>query len=332
MVSEFVERGGPGGGEEGGGERARRGEGSWGARVVGWMGSNEVRLFAIAVSLFVHVALLLAMANLVFERSVASASIGPDGETPLAVIAEVELSEMVKVSLASEAPSLDVGELEMVTSEDFASPVSDAALASLELTELGDYLGAGEEELTEGMEGALGGGGAASFFGVEARGSRFAYVVDISLSMADDRLAALKVALGESVDALLEHTHFAIVLYNSDAYPLSTRGWIPATDRSKRDTRRNIRGIRATGGTNPVPAFEIVFSMKPRPDAVYFMTDGQFQAPDRVAARIARLNERGLRRTAIHCITFIDDSAAEIMRSIARRSGGTYTHVRSVGQ
>lgn len=302
----------------------------WGA-LAAWVGANLTMLFAVAVSAFVHTGLLLVAAVIIFERPMASASSSETGETPLAVIADAELGELVEVGLASDVPAEEIPDLEMTAGEEFTDPVSDAALASLEVSDVGDVMGAGEDEMS-GLDSALGSGGSASFFGVEARGSRFAYVVDISLSMAEDRLAALKVALHNSVDGLLEHTHFSIVLYNSDAYPLSRRGWIPATDQSKRILTRDLRAVRATGGTNPIPAFEIVFGMKPRPDAIYFMTDGQFQAPERVAARIARMNERGLRRTPIHCITFIDDSGAEIMKSIARRSGGTYTHVRSADQ
>jgi hypothetical protein len=301
------------------------------AALLAWVGANLTMLFAVAVSAFVHSALLLVTAVIIFQRPMASASATENGETPLAVIADSELSELVEVGLAAEIPAQETPLVEMVAGEDFTAPVSDSALASLELSEVGDFLGAGEDDMGEGLDSALG-GGSANFFGVEARGSRFAYVVDISLSMAEDRLAALKVALGQSVEGLLEHTHFTIVLYNSDAHTLSRTGWIPATDQSKGTIQRDLRAMRATGGTNPIPGFEIVFAMKPRPDAIYFMTDGQFVDPERVAARIARMNERGLQRTPIHSITFIDDSGAEIMKSIARRSGGTYTHVRSVGQ
>lgn len=305
--------------------------GLW-AALMAWVGANLTMLFAVGVSAFVHTALLLITAVIIFQRPMASASSPENGDTPLAVIADAELSELIEVGLAAEIPAQDTPQLEMVAGEDFTTPVSDSALASLELSEVGDFLGAGEDEMGEGLDSALGSGGSANFFGVEARGSRFAYVVDISLSMAEDRLAALKIALGDSVEGLLEHTNFSIVLYNSDAHTLSRSGWIPATDQSKRTLERDLRAIRATGGTNPIPGFEIVFAMKPRPDAIYFMTDGQFTAPERVAARIARMNERGLQRTPIHCITFIDDSGAEIMKGIARRSGGTYTHVRSAGQ
>ena len=300
-------------------------------RVRAWLGSNEVRLFAVAVSLFVHVALLLLLANLIFERSMASASVGKNGETPLAVIADADLSELMEVGLAADVPTEDVAPMEMVTSEDFSAPVSDEALASLEVTDVGDLFGAGEDEMSEGMEGALGGGASASFFGVEARGTRFVYIVDISGSMADERLTALRQALGASIDGLLEHTQFAIVLYNSDAYLLTTRGWVPATDKSKRDVKRDLRGIQATGGTNPIPAFEIVFAMKPRPDAIYFMTDGEFGSNGpMVVSMVDRLNSRGFKRVPIHCITFIEDSGRDVMRTIAQRSGGTYTHVGSV--
>lgn len=323
-AGEGVERGADGVGDGGS---------VWGARVRGWLGTNEVRLFGVAVSLFVHVALLLLLANLIFERSAASANAGASGQTPLAVIADADLSELAEVNLAADVPTEDVAPMEMVTSEEFSKPVSDASLASLEKSDVGDVFGAGEDEMDSGMEGALGGSGTANFFGVEARGTRFAYIVDISGSMADDRLAALRQALGASIDGLLEHTQFAIVLYNSDAYLLTSRGWVPATDKSKRDVKRDLRGVQATGGTNPIPAFQIVFGMKPRPDAIYFMTDGEFGSNGpTIVSTVDKLNSQGFRKVPIHCITFIEDSGRDVMRAIARRSGGTYTHVGSVNQ
>src|SRR5207248_843954 len=85
-----------------------------------------------------------------------------------------------------------------------------------------------------GAGGGGGGGGAASFFGVEARGTRFAYIIDISGSMdlgvgtADiKRIDILKAELSKSVDALLENAFFFVALFSSDAKPLGGRmEWI----------------------------------------------------------------------------------------------------------
>src|SRR5690606_16329369 len=95
----------------------------------------------------------------------------------------------------------------------------------------------------------------------------------------------------------------------------------------KRSARAEINNIRAGGTTIPFPAFEEVFRMRPRPDAIYFMTDGAFSNAEAVAEEIARLNRSTGKIVPIHCITFIERDAEEIMKVIARQSNGSYTHV-----
>jgi hypothetical protein len=77
----------------------------------------------------------------------------------------------------------------------------------------------------------------------------------------------------------------------------------------------------------PFPAFEVVFSLRPRPDAIYFMTDGQFEPS--VAVELARLNVED--RIPIHCICFVSKEAEALMKKIAEDSGGTYTYVAGPG-
>lgn len=51
-----------------------------------------------------------------------------------------------------------------------------------------------------------------------------------------------------------------------------------------------IDGFRPGGGTNPQPAFEQAFRLEPRPDVIFFMTDGAI--PASVIPRVAALNRR----------------------------------------
>ena len=83
----------------------------------------------------------------------------------------------------------------------------------------------------------------------------------------------------------------------------------------------------AGGMRVPLPAFDLLFELRPRPDAIYFMTDGAFVNPEAVVAEITRLNRSTGRVVPIHCITFIEREAEETMKEIARQSGGSYTHV-----
>jgi len=189
--------------------------------------------------------------------------------------------------------------------------------------------GAGGEGVGPGLGGA---GGEARFFGLEARGSRFAFVIDVSGSMLPpEKIGALQAALIESIDGLLDNASFCVVLYSSGAVALLGDEWARATDEKKKAADRGIRSIQPTGGTNPLPAFDIAFSLKPAPDAIYFMTDGVFS--NEVAQELPAVIERKMRenehRTPIHCITFQDDGSAKLMRRLARVTGGSYVHVAS---
>lgn len=186
----------------------------------------------------------------------------------------------------------------------------------------------GDGAVGAGAGGGGGGGGGASFFGVEAQGNRFAYVVDVSGSMSvGGKLEALQKELTQSISTLLETSSTVIVPFSSGAEVLGSStgkpAWIETSDRNKRGVIRNITTLRANGGTNPSPAFVLVFAMKPRPDAIYFMTDGEF--PEQIASEIMALNAEY--KVPIHCICFVSDGAADMMKVIAQKSGGTYTFV-----
>jgi hypothetical protein len=137
----------------------------------------------------------------------------------------------------------------------------------------------------------------------------------------------LKTELDKSV-AGLENATFFVALFSSDAKPMGGRlDWVAANDSGKQWARRTIPLIAAEGETIPVPAFKMIFTLRPRPDAIYFMTDGEFDKD--YANQIARLNEEP--RIPIHCITFTSKEGEDVMRKIALDSGGTYTHVPGPG-
>ncbi len=68
----------------------------------------------------------------------------------------------------------------------------------------------------------------------------------------------------------------------------------------------------------------MVFKLTPRPEAIYFMTDGLFDPA--LAQKLVWLNS-GSRRIPIHCIAFVSRDSEVTMKEIAERSGGTYTYI-----
>lgn len=306
------------------------------------MGQRLARLFlrASLVGALVSVAVHLVLAALATSIVVAVVGLGKSPSTisadaGLVVLTETELSQLdtkpseskgeASDSLAEPAPSADLGALTPDLTQPAGPIGGDLGAPAGELGGAGDVSGVGEG----GSLGGAGGGGA-RFFGVEAVGSRFAYIVDISGSMAGPKMAALQRELEKSIDELAERSSFHIILFSSDAKPLGGRAkWTEASLKNKKATIQLIEGVNAGGATNPSPAFEAVFELKPRPEAIYFMTDGLFN-PE-VASLVRQSNTVGGRIIPIHCIAFVSQDAEDIMRRIANESDGSYTFVPGPG-
>lgn len=254
-----------------------------------------------------------------------------NGPIGLAVVTDAELAEMVGEGLADSTPSGSDLASDQVSGPalDLADPggLGDAGLGDLEAASLGDGMGSASDigdGIGEGM-GAGGGGSGAKFFGVEAVGKRFAYIVDISGSMSvGGKIEALRAELSRSISDLTPNSLFFPIPFASEALPLSPKvAWIAASDRNKREAAGQIETLKSNGGTNPATAFVLAFSLKPRPDAIYFMTDGEFDP--KVADEVRALNAKSDVR--IHCICFVQPDSEQLMKKIAEESGGSYTFV-----
>lgn len=185
--------------------------------------------------------------------------------------------------------------------------------------------GAGSGEGIGVGEGSGGAGGGTSFFGVEARGTRIAYICDISGSMTGEKLATLKRQLSISLDGLPEGGQFLVIFFESRSLPLGQQErWIDANHKNKEWADLQIRQVEARGGTNPEPAFVSAMALRPRPDAIYFMTDGLFD--EAVVGRVAVLQASG-KRVPVHAIAVGERGSEALMRRIADGSGGSYTFV-----
>jgi len=305
-----------------------------------WKWAPPATIAAITLSLFIHMVLWGVAAVVMFGGGQAGGAGGGGGNQAIgvAVVTEAELGAMRSAGLDADAPAIPEAPLVALPGGETDISIADSMGGGGDQGGLGEGLGsltsgmgAGDISGGPGLGTGGAGGGAASFFGVEARGTRFAYICDISGSMdagvgtaSTRRIDILKAELGKSVEALLENAHFFVSLFSSSATPMGGRmEWIAATDAGKTWSRRTVPLIAAEGSTEPMPAFKMVYTLRPKPDAIYFMTDGEFN-PD-YAAQIARLNAEY--RIPIHCITFVSREGETTMRKIAADSGGTYTHV-----
>jgi hypothetical protein len=256
---------------------------------------------------------------------------GGGGPVQFAVLNESELAELAGGQLETDAPAVPdapEGELPEIDIQIPETVGLDAMRESLETTGggtgAGDIATGGDGLGGPGTGGGAGGGGA-GFFGIEATGSRFAYVIDVSGSMAvGGKMDAMRSELMRSLNALLENHRFMVVPFSTDAAPLGGRtGWIDAADAGKSWARRATMDLEPVGGTNPSPGFFYVFSQSPKPDAIFFLTDGEFNPV--VVQEIAGLNAE--HDVQINTICFGTRDAEPMMKRIAEQSGGTYTFV-----
>lgn len=134
-------------------------------------------------------------------------------------------------------------------------------------------------------------------FGLEARGSKFVYVLDRSGSMGEHKNLALRKAKEEllaSLGDLNDRQQFYIIFYNHEPKlfdPGAAKNQLVfATESNKQRARQFIENISADGGTDHVAALSIAVRL--HPDVIFLLTDGEAEddpSPDDLK-RLERLN------------------------------------------
>lgn len=252
---------------------------------------------------------------------------GGGGGVQMAVMSEGELAAIVggpvEDGLAPSGSPADVGvtqaEVSGVPGDDM---VGTAAGGGIGIPGAAGG-GAGDIGLGNGIGGGAGGGGT-SFFGQEAKGDRIAFIVDTSGSMLGDRIATLRSQLASAITEMSETSSFVVISFATDATIMGDKlEWTDATVKNKGWARQAVNGLVADGNTEPLRAFEKLMKIRPKPEAIFFMTDGQFD--ETVVAWIEQHNKGP--KVRIHCICFEDNSGEGRMKQIAVDSGGTYTFV-----
>lgn len=176
-----------------------------------------------------------------------------------------------------------------------------------------------------------------TFLNTTAQGQRFCIIADNSGSMIAS-MNFLKRELAKTLGDFKPESQFYVTFFNDRADPMPGGGWLQGTPENANKVNAWIRGKSALGGTQPLGAFEAAFKLDPKPDTIFFMTDGliPFDVPDAVAA----LN-KGKPRVTIHTIMFKSDQpvslllmppisdrdlkiAESLLRKIADDSGGNY--------
>lgn len=189
---------------------------------------------------------------------------------------------------------------------------------------LGQGIGSGgEREVLSGT-----GLGSSEFFGISGTGKTFVYVLDCSDSMnSDNRFERAVEELVYSIRRLSPDQRFYVILYNDGAMPMDADDPVPAVVEEFERIESWLNRAVPTGGTYPLTALEYGLSLEP--DAIYFLSDGEFD-PIVIAALREKNRKTKLtpRKIPIHTIAFASQAGENQMKIIARTSGGKYRFVR----
>jgi len=164
-------------------------------------------------------------------------------------------------------------------------------------------------------------GSVASFFGVEAKGDSFVYVVDCSSSMMGKKLWAAKSELARSVATMDRRMKFFIIFYNTKHYAMGADGLVRASEQNKSLYFKWVDSVNSGGGTDPSSAMEVALSL--RPDAIWLLSDGEFD--EQVCEVIRNNNPR--RKVQVNTIAFYSQSGQGVLKRIAFENEGKYRFV-----
>lgn len=289
---------------------------------------RDLLMLGVGLSLVVHLCLLIYLA--LVQRGLPGGGSSTSVVIEFATLHEQELIQPEKIEFDDLLPELAAELEDMPQEAPSADLAAEVSAANLEISSAGAIPALGGSGDGTGDQSLGGGGAGTSFFGVSSRGTRFAFIVDISGSMDRDRRIQIAMReLSQSITDLPDYAYFYIVLFSSGAtVPPMQEGWNRARPSTVRHFIRWLGQVAPRGATQPRSAFSQVFSLKERPDVIFFMTDGEIT--NFSAEEVAAHTSRG-RRVVINTIAFGDPSSQDLLRDIARESGGVYRFVPSGG-
>ncbi len=231
----------------------------------------------------------------------------------------------------------------------------------------GAPLGMGTAGAGGGLGAGIGRGGKFSFVGQTAIGKRVVFVVDVSGSMSAvgsgesiSRFDLLKKELVKSINQMPMNTQYQILFFSDFAWPhdqvdsrdvnaltkyrwevdpknyknvkLPTFRFIQATPFSLRETTDIIQRSDNPGGTNWGSGLLMALNASPKPDVIFFMTDGLRSDEQGWVDVITAENKRRLPMTAIYTSAMQQPDAAKELDDLARRNNGRFTVVLGDGK
>lgn len=286
------------------------------------------------VSLIVHCTLVLILGLVTFAATESSGTfltgaLSNDDSVLSAPLLTAEQPENVAESAGGESGG-------------FESSVSDAiASMNLPLAAEGTYA-IGDSEFSAAIgSGAGGGDGAgglpalgsakgASFFGLSAKGSRFVFVIDSSISMWGPRWIDVRKELVRSIRKLEYGQYFYVICFDVGSVSMYgdqgiAEGFAPAEDEQFRKLEAWLQEHTLGPGTRA--STSLVQALKLRPDAIFLLTDGEFQDNVLQSLRTNNRNKAKKRKITVNTIGFHSQLGAPVLSQIATENYGQFRYV-----
>jgi hypothetical protein len=210
-------------------------------------------------------------------------------------------------------------------------------------------------------------GGNVSFMGNQGKGSRVVFVVDVSGSMSASsqvdgktisRLDLLKKELAKSLNQLRGGVQYQVIYFSDFAWPhnevdtndpaamekyeweirpgqqgvrIPSYRYLPATPANLAKSRKIIEDSSNPGGTNWGSGLLMALNGSPKPDLIFFMTDGNKSDALTWVDEVTTANAKGKPAT-IHTTALMAPGAAQDLDELARRNRGKFTVIEADGK
>lgn len=274
---------------------------------------------------------------------------------------------MQKVTAQTIAADIVLPEMPPMDMMDFSSITNRMDISKAAAIGSGQPMGMGTAGAGGGFGAGIGRGGKFSFVGQTAFGRRVVFVVDVSGSMSAigqgekiSRFDLLKKELVKSISQIPPGTAYQILFFSDFAWPhnevdsrnsnaLEKYRWmidskdykkvrippfkyIQASPFSLQDSRDIVERSENPGGTNWGSGLLMALNASPKPDLIFFMTDGLESDEQGWVDVVTTENKRRAPMTVIHTSAMQEPSAARALDQLAKRNNGKFTVVMGEGK
>lgn len=181
----------------------------------------------------------------------------------------------------------------------------------------------------------VGNGNQAKFFGIQATGKNFVFIVDSSGSMTGARWKNAVRELQNSLESLQENQRFYVIFFDHQTH-LMFQGRVDRFRRSRslkmvHATEDNLTRVnkwlrRVDLGKRTRPRVSFDYGLALNPDAIFFLTDGEFN--DGTYEYLMGFAAQNSTLPTIHTVAFGNEFAGKALEEIADKFRGKYRFVR----